>query len=76
MTILERLAATATADPGWTEMIADYAGDNADAPMCQDCVVATLSTGDTTSFGQIRSALDLMIVSSPTSVPPMVSLVS
>lgn len=36
MTVLERLAATATADPVWTEMIADYAGDNADAPTCQD----------------------------------------
>ena len=33
MTVLERLAAAATADPAWTEMIA---GDNADAPMCED----------------------------------------
>lgn len=27
---------TATVDPVWTDMIADYAGDNVDAPTCED----------------------------------------
>ncbi len=36
MTVLERLAAAATVDPAWTDMIADCAGDDADAPTCQD----------------------------------------
>ncbi|MGH3868882.1 MAG: multiple cyclophane-containing RiPP AmcA [Pseudonocardiaceae bacterium] len=36
MTILERLAAFATVDPVWADMIADYAGDTVDAPTCED----------------------------------------
>jgi hypothetical protein len=36
MTVLERLAATVTVDPVWIDMIADYAGDNVDAPTCED----------------------------------------
>lgn len=36
MTVLERLAATATADPVWTDMITDYARDNVEAPRCED----------------------------------------
>ena len=36
MMVLERLAAIATVDPVWTDMIADYAGDHVDAPTCQD----------------------------------------
>ncbi|MGH3710479.1 MAG: multiple cyclophane-containing RiPP AmcA, partial [Pseudonocardiaceae bacterium] len=36
MTVLERLAATVTVDPVWADMIADYAGDNVDAPTCED----------------------------------------
>jgi len=35
-TVLERLAATAPVDPGWTDMIADYAGESVDTPTCED----------------------------------------
>jgi hypothetical protein len=36
MTVLERLAVTATVDPWWADMIVDYAGDNVEAPTCED----------------------------------------
>ncbi|MGH3873611.1 MAG: multiple cyclophane-containing RiPP AmcA [Pseudonocardiaceae bacterium] len=36
MTILERLVTTVTADPVWSDMMADCAHDTGDTPTCED----------------------------------------